>query len=163
MRCSTPLPLWIPSCCSSLSMGVLRLAKVFWGLRKTKDRVSLVADQGYPPTAELTNGMKRRRGCLKSCQLPLSLEPCQPTAVELAVREENTQRVLTLLKCRPWPDLDGIEKQLQKVHKACYSMKYNSQLNVILTCRLIKRSTISRSSFLCRWRLLQWPLSAPMV
>lgn len=79
-------------------------------------------------------------------ELPIAppSEPPQPTAVELA-QEENDQRVITLLKYHPWSDLDGIEMQVQKVHEACYSMKYNCHLNMILTRRLIKRSIISRS------------------
>jgi len=70
---------------------------------------SVLADARRPPN-QLPDSVKRRRRVLEELPIAPPVEPRQLSKAELAVQEENNQRVITLLKGdwgRPSPSSRG--------------------------------------------------------
>lgn len=76
----------------------------------------LIEDIRRPPT-QFPDGVKRRKRVLEELPIAPPLEPRQPTAAELAVQEENDQRVLTLLKFRLGPILAELKRKHKRFTK----------------------------------------------
>jgi hypothetical protein len=77
---------------------------------------SIIADIRRPPN-QFADGMKRRKRILEELPIAPPLEPRQPTAAELAVQEENDQRVITLLKYRLGPILTELKRKFKRFTK----------------------------------------------
>ena len=61
--------------------------------------------------------VKRKKRVLEELPIAPPLEPRQPTAAELAVQEENDQRILTLLKFRLGPILAELKRKHKRFTK----------------------------------------------
>ncbi|KAG9317030.1 AAA-domain-containing protein [Chiua virens] len=77
---------------------------------------SIIADVRRPPN-QFADGMKRKRRILEELPLAPPPDPRQPTAAELAVQEENDQRVITLLKYRLGPILTELKRKFKRFTK----------------------------------------------
>ncbi|KAG1809487.1 AAA-domain-containing protein [Suillus variegatus] len=77
---------------------------------------SIIADIRRPPN-QFADGIKRRKRILEELPIAPPLEPRQPTAAELAVQEENDQRVITLLKYRLGPILTELKRKFKRFTK----------------------------------------------
>ena len=83
----------------------------------------LIKDVRRPPN-QFADGMKRRKRILEELPIAPPLEPRQPTAAELAVQQENDQRVITLLKYRLGPILTELKRKFKRFTKnatVCFS------------------------------------------
>ncbi len=76
----------------------------------------LLKDIRRPPN-EFPDGMKRKRRVLEELPIAPPLEPRQPTAAELAVQQENDQRIVTLLKYRLGPILSELKRKFKRFTK----------------------------------------------
>ena len=76
----------------------------------------LLQDIRRPPYA-FADGVKRKRRVLEVLPIAPPLEPRQPTAAELALQEENDQRVITLLKYRLGPILTELKRKFKRFTK----------------------------------------------
>jgi hypothetical protein len=76
----------------------------------------LVKDVRRPPN-QFADGVKRRKRILEKLPIAPPLEPRQPTAIELAVQEENDQKVVTLLKYRLGPILTELKRKFKRFTK----------------------------------------------
>lgn len=76
----------------------------------------LINDVRRPPN-QFADGVKRRKRVLEVLPIAPPLEPRQPTAAELAVQEENDQRVITLLKYRLGPILTELKRKFKRFTK----------------------------------------------
>lgn len=63
------------------------------------------------------DGVRRRRRVLEVLPVAPPLEPKKPSAAELAVLEENDQRVVTLLKYRLGPILTELKRKFKRFTK----------------------------------------------
>lgn len=77
---------------------------------------SLLNDVQRPPN-QFPDGIKRRKRVLEVLPIAPPLEPRQPTAAELALQEENDQRVITLLKYRLGPILSELKRKFKRFTK----------------------------------------------
>lgn len=77
---------------------------------------SIIADIRRPPN-QFADGIKRRKRILEELPIAPPLEPRQPTAAELAIQEENDQRVITLLKYRLGPILTELKRKFKRFTK----------------------------------------------
>lgn len=77
---------------------------------------SLIADVRRPPN-QFADGIKRKKRVLEELPIAPPLEPRQPTAAELAVQEENDQRVIVLLKYRLGPILTELKRKFKRFTK----------------------------------------------
>jgi hypothetical protein len=77
---------------------------------------SLIRDIRRPPN-QFADGVKRKKRVLEVLPIAPPLEPRQPTAAELAVQEENDQRVITLLKYRLGPILTELKRKFKRFTK----------------------------------------------
>lgn len=77
---------------------------------------SIIADVRRPPN-QFADGMKRKRRVLEELPIAPPPEPRQLTATELAVQEENDQRVVTLLKYRLGPILTELKRKFKRFTK----------------------------------------------
>ncbi|KAJ7062867.1 AAA-domain-containing protein [Mycena amicta] len=77
---------------------------------------SLIKDLRRPPN-EYADGMPRRKRVLEVLEIAPPLEPRKPSAAELAVQEENDQRVLALLKYRLEPILTQLKRKFKRFTK----------------------------------------------
>ncbi|KAI0751701.1 AAA-domain-containing protein [Daedaleopsis nitida] len=87
----------------------------------------LLTDVRRPPN-EFPDGIKRRKRILEELPIAPPLEPRQPTAAELALQEENDQRVITLLKYRLGPILSELKRKFKRFTKRA-SEEYNYDFN----------------------------------
>nr|VWP00373.1 Threonine dehydratase (EC (Threonine deaminase) [Ganoderma boninense] len=87
----------------------------------------LLKDIRRPPN-EFPDGMKRKKRVLEELPIAPPLEPRQPTAAELAVQQENDQRVVTLLKYRLGPILSELKRKFKRFTKRA-SDEYNYDFN----------------------------------
>jgi hypothetical protein len=69
------------------------------------------------PPNKFADGMERRKRILEVLPIAPPLEPRKPTAAELALQEENDQRVLTLLKYRLGPILTELKRKFKRFTK----------------------------------------------
>lgn len=76
----------------------------------------LLKDIRRPPN-HFPDGIKRKKRVLEDLPIAPPLEPRQPTAAELAVQEENDQRVITLLKYRLGPILTELKRKFKRFTK----------------------------------------------
>lgn len=76
----------------------------------------LFKDVRRPPN-EFPDGVKRRKRVLEVLPVAPPLEPRQPTAAELALQQENDQRVITLLKYRLGPILSELRRKFKRFTK----------------------------------------------
>lgn len=76
----------------------------------------LLDDVRRPPN-QFPDGIKRKKRILEELPIAPPLEPRQPTAAELAVQEENDQRVITLLKYRLTPILTELKRKHKRFTK----------------------------------------------
>ncbi|KAJ6579592.1 AAA-domain-containing protein [Mycena vulgaris] len=76
----------------------------------------LVMDVRRPPN-EFADGMPRRKRVLEVLEVAPPLEPRKPSAAELAVQEENDQRVIALLKYRLEPILTQLKRKFKRFTK----------------------------------------------
>ncbi|EJD00736.1 AAA-domain-containing protein [Fomitiporia mediterranea MF3/22] len=76
----------------------------------------LLDDIRRPPT-QFPDGVKRKKRVLEELPIAPPLEPRQPTAAELALQEENDQRILTLLKFRLGPILAELKRKHKRFTK----------------------------------------------
>lgn len=76
----------------------------------------LVADVRRPPN-QFADGMPRRKRILEVLEVAPPLEPRKPSAAELAVQEENDQRVIALLKYRLEPILSQLKRKFKRFTK----------------------------------------------
>ena len=73
----------------------------------------LIKDVGRPPNM-FADGVKRRKRVLEVLPVAPPLEPKKPSAAELAVLEENDQRIVTLLKYRLGPILTELKRKFKR-------------------------------------------------
>ena len=76
----------------------------------------LLKDVRRPPN-EFPDGIKRKKRVLEELPVAPPVEPRQPTAAELALQEENDQRVITLLKYRLGPILSELKRKFKRFTK----------------------------------------------
>ncbi|KAJ7886151.1 AAA-domain-containing protein [Mycena olivaceomarginata] len=76
----------------------------------------LVRDVRRKPS-EFADGMPRRKRVLEVLEVAPPLEPRKPSAAELAVQEENDQRVIALLKYRLEPILTQLKRKYKRFTK----------------------------------------------
>ncbi|KAF7354684.1 AAA-domain-containing protein [Mycena sanguinolenta] len=76
----------------------------------------LVRDVRRKPS-EFVDGMPRRKRILEVLEVAPPLEPRKPSAAELAVQEENDQRVIALLKYRLEPILTQLKRKFKRFTK----------------------------------------------
>ncbi|RDX41221.1 AAA-domain-containing protein [Lentinus brumalis] len=76
----------------------------------------LLKDVRRPPN-EFPDGVKRKKRVLEVLPVAPPLEPRQPTVAELAVQEDNDQRVITLLKYRLGPILSELKRKFKRFTK----------------------------------------------
>ncbi|KAF9568757.1 AAA-domain-containing protein [Agrocybe pediades] len=76
----------------------------------------VVKDVERPPN-QFADGMERRKRVLEKLPIAPPLEPRKPTAAELALQEENDQRILTLLKYRLGPILTELKRKFKRFTK----------------------------------------------
>lgn len=88
---------------------------------------ALINDIQRPPNL-FADGVKRRKRVLEVLPVAPPLEPRQPTAAELAVQEENDQRVITLLKYRLGPILTELKRKFKRFTKRATVSQARSQL-----------------------------------
>lgn len=100
----------------------------------------LLSDLRRPPN-HFPDGIKRRKRVLEELPIAPPLEPRQPTAAELAVQEDNDQRVVTLLKYRLGPILQELKRKFKRFTKRAVE-EYNydfdaprgvSQVDIVTT------------------------------
>ncbi|KAJ7667104.1 hypothetical protein B0H17DRAFT_1089305 [Mycena rosella] len=83
---------------------------------RTEFFAGLVTDVRRPPN-EFADGMPRRKRVLEVLEVAPPLEPRKPSAAELAVQEENDQRVIALLKYRLEPILTQLKRKFKRFTK----------------------------------------------
>jgi SpoVK/Ycf46/Vps4 family AAA+-type ATPase len=117
---------------------------------------SIIADIRRPPN-QFADGMKRRKRILEELPIAPPLEPRQPTAAELAVQEENDQRVITLLKYRLGPILTELKRKFKRfTKKARVSINIVTALQSLITC--FRRSmTLIQFLWSTKWKSLLLP------
>ncbi|KAJ7476930.1 AAA-domain-containing protein [Mycena galericulata] len=76
----------------------------------------LVRDVRRPPN-QFADGMPRRKRVLEVLEVAPPLEPRKPSAAELALQEENDQRVIALLKYRLEPILTQLKRKFKRFTK----------------------------------------------
>lgn len=76
----------------------------------------IIKDIQRPPNA-FADGIKRKRRILEELPIAPPLEPRQPTAAELALQEDNDQRIITLLKYRLGPILTELKRKFKRFTK----------------------------------------------
>lgn len=76
----------------------------------------LVRDVRRKPN-EFADGMPRRKRVLEVLEVAPPLEPRKPSAAELALQEENDQRVIALLKYRLEPILSQLKRKFKRFTK----------------------------------------------
>ncbi|KAH9928867.1 uncharacterized protein B0H18DRAFT_874349 [Fomitopsis serialis] len=89
----------------------------------------LLKDVRRPPN-QFPDGVQRKKRVLEELPVAPPLEPRQPTAAELAVQEENDQRVITLLRYRLGPILQELKRKFKRFTKRAME-EYNYDFNVV--------------------------------
>ncbi|EJF60052.1 AAA-domain-containing protein [Dichomitus squalens LYAD-421 SS1] len=76
----------------------------------------LLKDVRRPPI-DFPDGMKRKKRVLEELPIAPPLEPRQPSAAELALQQDNDQRIITLLKYRLGPILSELKRKFKRFTK----------------------------------------------
>ena len=76
----------------------------------------LLDDVQRPPN-RFSDGVKRRKRVLEELPIAPSLESKKPTKAELALQEENDQKVVTFLKYRLGPILTELRRKFKRFTK----------------------------------------------
>ena len=76
----------------------------------------LLKDVQRPPN-QFSDGVQRKKRVLEVLPIAPPLEPREPTAAELALQEENDQKVVTLLKYRLGPILTELKRKFKRFTK----------------------------------------------
>jgi hypothetical protein len=108
----------------------------------------LIKDIQRPPN-EFADGIKRKKRILEVLPIAPPLEPRKPTPAELALQEENDQRIITLLKYRLGPILTELKRKFKRFTKRArvsfmFNLCFGESLNDMFS--IIRRSTISKLS-----------------
>lgn len=77
---------------------------------------NLLDDLRRPPN-QFPDGVKRRKRVLEELPIAPPIEPRQPSAAELALQEENDQKIVTLLKYRLGPILTELKRKFKRFTK----------------------------------------------
>lgn len=103
---------------------------------------SIIADIRRPPN-QFADGIKRRKRILEELPIAPPLEPRQPTAAELAVQEENDQRVITLLKYRLGPILTELKRKFKRFTKKAREEYDFDPIPVVNEVEIIATTTVT--------------------
>jgi len=104
----------------------------------------LLMDVQRPPN-QFADGIQRRKRVLEVLPIAPPLEPRKPTEAELALQEENDQRIITLLKYRLGPILTELKRKFKRFTK-------RATVGGLLTCvvfpshisiQILRKSTTS--------------------
>ena len=76
----------------------------------------LLIDVTRPPS-EFPDGVKRKKRILEELPIAPPLKPRQPTAAELALQEENDNRIIVLLQYRLGPLLTELKRKFKRFTK----------------------------------------------
>jgi len=76
----------------------------------------ILKDVQRPPN-QFADGIQRRKRVLEVLPIAPPLEPRKPTEAELALQEENDQRIITLLKYRLGPILTELKRKFKRFTK----------------------------------------------
>lgn len=76
----------------------------------------LLDDVQRPPN-RFSDGMERRKRVLEELPIAPPLEPKKPSKAELALQEENDQKVMTFLKYRLGPILTELRRKFKRFTK----------------------------------------------
>lgn len=112
----------------------------------------LLKDVRRPPN-HFPDGVKRKKRVLEELPIAPPLEPRQPTAAELAVQEENDQRVITLLRYRLGPILQELKRKFKRFTKraaVCHNVPH-----ILFVSNDLHRRNIIMTSMLTigKWKL----------
>jgi hypothetical protein len=77
------------------------------------------------------DGVKRRKRVLEVLPVAPPLEPKKPSAAELAVLEENDQRIVTLLKYRLGPILTELKRKFKRFTKRATVCAFFLSLGIV--------------------------------
>lgn len=77
---------------------------------------ALLDDIRRPPN-QFPDGVKRKKRVLEELPVAPPLQPRQPSAAELALQEENDQKIITLLKYRLGPILTELKRKFKRFTK----------------------------------------------
>ncbi len=77
---------------------------------------SLLKDIQRPPN-QFSDGVQRKKRVPEVLPIAPPLEPRKPTVAELALQEENDQKVITLLKYRLGPILAELKRKFKRFTK----------------------------------------------
>jgi len=92
----------------------------------------LLKDVERPPN-QFADGIQRRKRVLEVLPVAPPLEPRKPTAAELALQEENDQKIITLLKYRLGPILTELKRKFKRFTKRAteeYHFDPEANLNI---------------------------------
>ncbi|KAG1724920.1 AAA-domain-containing protein [Suillus lakei] len=103
---------------------------------------AIIADIRRPPN-QFADGIKRRKRVLEELPIAPPLEPRQPTAAELAVQEENDQRVITLLKYRLGPILTELKRKFKRFTKKAREEYDFGPIPVVNEVEIIATTTVT--------------------
>ena len=120
--------------------------------RRRKFFDELLEDIRREPS-QFPDGVKRRKRILEELPIAPPLEPRQPTPAELALQEENDQKILTLLKYRLGPILQELKRKFKRFTKPARVSKrillfIITEVNYILTSRMSTTSTLPTTGIL---------------
>ncbi|KAF5371995.1 hypothetical protein D9615_008134 [Tricholomella constricta] len=97
---------------------------------RTEFFAPLIKDVRRPPN-QFADGVKRKLRVLEKLPIAPPLEPRKLTAAELAVQEENDQRVITLLKYRLGPILTELKRKFKRFTKrATEEYNFEEELSI---------------------------------
>ena len=94
-----------------------RIVLFYPDAEKRREFFQELLDDIRRPPSQFPDGMKRKKRVLEELPIAPPLEPRQPTAAELAVQEENDQKILTLLKFRLGPILTELKRKHKRFTK----------------------------------------------
>ncbi|GBE79053.1 Uncharacterized AAA domain-containing protein [Sparassis crispa] len=100
----------------------------------------LLQDVRRPPN-HFPDGIKRKKRVLEDLPIAPPLEPRQPTAAELAMQEENDQRVATLLRYRLGPILTELKRKFKRFTKKAME-EYNFDFNAIPEVEVVTAASV---------------------
>ncbi|KAA1479104.1 AAA-domain-containing protein [Dentipellis sp. KUC8613] len=103
----------------------------------------ILKDVERPPN-HFPDGMKRKKRVLEELPIAPPLQPRQPSAAELAVQEENDQRLVTLLRYRLGPILTELKRKFKRFTKRAveeYNFDPNEEVAQTVTNPVIEVAT----------------------
>lgn len=100
----------------------------------------ILQDIRRPPN-QFSDGAHRKKRVLEDLPIAPPVEPTPPTAAELAMQEQNDQKVITLLKYRLGPILSELKRKFKRFTKRATVMSSRTQSTFAFTFRR-RKSTI---------------------